>query len=71
MLPVDHRGDMAGAFFCGRLQSDSPGFPIYPNFACAVTISKDGLLTDNYTLAGNCKLLQTGESIKIKFHTSS
>jgi hypothetical protein len=51
-------GTWQALFSPGVSNPIAPGFPIYPNFACAVTISKDGLLTGNCTLAENFKLTQ-------------
>jgi hypothetical protein len=57
-LAVHDCGDVAGSFFSGVSNPIAPGFPIYPNFACAMTISKDGLLAGNCTLSENFKLTQ-------------
>jgi hypothetical protein len=51
-------GTWQALFSPGVSNPIAPGFPIYPNFACPVTISKDGLLTGNCTLAENFKLTQ-------------
>jgi hypothetical protein len=51
-------GTWQALFSPGVSNPIAPGFPIYPNFACAVSISKDGLLAGNCTLADNFKLTQ-------------
>jgi hypothetical protein len=51
-------GTWQALFSPGVSNPIAPGFPIYPNFACAVTISTDGSLTARCTLAENFKLTQ-------------
>ena len=51
-------GTWQALFSPGVSNPIAPGFPIYPNFACPVSISTDGSLTARCTLAENFKLTQ-------------
>ena len=59
VFPVYDRRDMAGTFCAWAINPLAPGFPIYPIFACPVSISNDGSLgTGDCTLNDNFTLTQ-------------